>query len=60
MQAPDRVKWMVPGPLVIQATLVLKKNIKSFFDPWQIFQTITDVIVAIPIYNTMILAQFYC
>ena len=38
----------------------IEEEHQVFFDPWQIFQTITDVIVAIPIYVIMILAHFYC
>ena len=39
---------------IIQATIVLKKNIKSFSGLWEIFPTITNVICTIPI-----IAHFY-
>ena len=42
---------------IIQATLVLKKNIKFFFAPWQIFQTITNVIVRKSHYSSFLLLE---
>ena len=42
---------------IIQTTLVLKKNIKFFFAPWQIFQTITNVIVRNSQYSPFLLLE---
>ena len=42
---------------IIQATLVLKKNINFSFAPWKIFQTITNVIVRNSHYSPFLLPE---